>query len=406
MKKQNSLFTILFLLTTFLSKAQTSEQLSTIAVANPNVTSLSIKPESAARMMRLELIKLNKYKVYDEFDMADVIKSNPEFAQECYGQNCLIKLGNALNTDYVMCGSLDLLGNKIAITLKIIDVKNKTIFKSAVREFDNQEMEIQRMIEILLKELHGVEVDKTLVDRLSFKNEIITSNNVGKINNTGPRIGGAFLTGSINEFATRPEDQGGLGIAPFVSMIGYQIEAQYVGTENFSALVEGVANISGLEQGQFIPSFIFMNGFRFGKGNWEFAFGPGIGIKRTTNGFFDNENKFGADQRYFSEDDWAYYAQQNYGSDPQYNTNGYFIAPTPKEASGGLSTYNFTNEYFDKRGVTKLNTSFVFAFGRTFKAGALNIPVNIFYSSQKGGSYVGFNVGFNVLKAKKQINPF
>jgi uncharacterized protein VirK/YbjX len=76
-----------------------------------------------------------------------------------------------------MSGSLDLLGNKIAITLKIIDVKNKTIYKSAVREFDNQELEVQRMIEILLKEMHGVTPDKILVDRLAFKNDVITSNN-------------------------------------------------------------------------------------------------------------------------------------------------------------------------------------------------------------------------------------
>jgi hypothetical protein len=34
----------------------------------------------------------------------------------------------------------------------------------------------------------------------------------------------------------------------------------------------------------------------------------------------------------------------------------------------------------------------------------LNIPVNIFYSSQKGGGYTGINVGFNVQKSKKSIN--
>jgi len=58
----------------------------------------------------------------------------------------------------------------------------------------------------------------------------------------------------------------------------------------------------------------------------------------------------------------------------------------------------------DKRGAKALNTTFVFAAGRTFKAGSLNIPVNLFYSSQKGGGYVGLNVGFNVLKSKKTIN--
>jgi hypothetical protein len=58
----------------------------------------------------------------------------------------------------------------------------------------------------------------------------------------------------------------------------------------------------------------------------------------------------------------------------------------------------------DKRGAKSLNTTFVFAAGRTFRAGSLNIPVNLFYSSQKGGGYVGLNVGFNVLKSKKPMN--
>jgi hypothetical protein len=47
---------------------------------------------------------------------------------------------------------------------------------------------------------------------------------------------------------------------------------------------------------------------------------------------------------------------------------------------------------------------FVFALGRTFRAGALNIPVNLFYSSQKGGGMTGVNVGFNVQKSKRTIN--
>ena len=91
----------------------------TIAVANPNVNSLTVRPEAAAKMMRLELIKINKYKVYDEFDMNEVIKANEEYRTGCYGQNCLTKLGNELKVDYVMSGSLDGLGNKIVVTIKI-----------------------------------------------------------------------------------------------------------------------------------------------------------------------------------------------------------------------------------------------------------------------------------------------
>jgi hypothetical protein len=377
--------TILLLTTCLIgifSQAQT-DQFPTIAVANPNVNGLTVKPESVAKMMRLEAIKLNKYKVYDEYDMADVLKAKEEYRSQCYGQNCLLKLGAELNVNYVMCGSVDGLGNKIALTIKIVDVKNQTLYKSSVKEFDNQETEIQRMIEILLYEMHGFTVDKVIADRLAFKNEVITSNNIGKINNSGPRIGGAALVGSLNEFATRSTSEGGLDIAPFVSMIGYQFEGQYVGTENFSALVEGIINVSGLEQGKFLPSFTLMNGFRFGKSGWEFAFGPRLSVKHTSQGFFDTDNLYSQNGKYFSESDWAKYAANN--------------QVTLNEA------YTF-EENLDMRGSTKLSTSFVVGFGRTFRAGSLNVPVNLFYTSQKGGGFAGINVGFNVQKSKQPIN--
>lgn len=379
--------TILLLTTCLIgifSQAQT-DQVPTIAVANPNVNGLTVKPESVAKMMRLEAIKLNKYKVYDEYDMADVLKAKEEYRSQCYGQNCLLKLGAELNVNYVMCGSVDGLGNKIALTIKIVDVKNQTLYKSSVKEFDNQETEIQRMIEILLYEMHGFTVDKVIADRLAFKNEVITSNNIGKINNSGPRIGGAALVGSLNEFATRSTSEGGLDIAPFVSMIGYQFEGQYVGTENFSALVEGIINVSGLEQGKFLPSFTLMNGFRFGKSGWEFAFGPRLSVKHTSKGFFDTKNLYSQNGRYFSESDWGIYAANNQVTlNEAYNNN--------------------MEENLDMRGSAKLSTSFVVGFGRTFRAGSLNVPVNLFYTSQKGGGFAGINVGFNVQKSKQPIN--
>jgi hypothetical protein len=169
-------------------------------------------------------------------------------------------------------------------------------------------------------------------------------------------------------------------------MIGYQIEGQYVGTENFSALVEGIINISGLEQGQFVPSISLLNGFRFGKANWEFAFGPRFGISSSSEGFFDDQNIFSTDARYFSQSDWSQYAMQN-NLNPVDPGNGYIF-----------------EKNFDRRGDKAIATTFLIAFGRTFQAGALNIPVNLFYSSQKGGGYVGVNMGFNVQKSKQPIN--
>lgn len=389
MKK--TIFTLATILLTACHSIFAQENKSTVAIANPNITGLYATPEIGTKLIYLEMIKINKYKVLDEFDMQSLYETNPDY-KKCLSKECLVNMGKELNVDYTVSGSFDLLANKIVISLKFIDVANNTIFLSGVKEFDNQEEELQRMVEILLKEMHGIPVEKELNDRLVFKNEVITSNNVGRINNSGPRIGYAALVGDYFEFANRSSARGGLDIFPAVSMIGYQIEGQYVGTENFSALVEGIINISGLEQGQFIPSISIMNGFRFGKAGWEFAFGPAFSLKKTTAGFFDTEAKFGEKDQYFSESDWNRYLVDNELD----------IYSTPDTYH---SSYNFDSQHADTRGATKINTSFIFAFGRTFRAGALNIPVNAFYSSQRGGGMAGVSVGFNVMKSKKPINP-
>ena len=403
---------LIFTLTIGLITSAQSAPKPTIAVANPNVEGLSLTPTLAAKLIQLELIKLEKFSVYDEFDMAEIIDSDSSFSKSCYGISCLSDMGKKLNVDYIISGSFNGLGNKIAISLKWIDIKSGTLYKSMVREFDNQTTEVQRMVEILLKEMNGIEVDKLLSDRLKFKNELITSNDVGRVNNSGPRIGYAAMVGNFEEFARRPASQGGLDIFPGLSMIGYQVEKQYVGTENFSALVEGIFNVSGLEQGQFIPSFTLLNGFRFGKAGWEFAFGPGFGLKRVSQGFFDKNGLFGkGNGAYFSERDWRIYTDNNFRTDSDsiyYDDNNNYIAPTPEVVAGdrgveNVEPYGYKTE-LDSRGDFKINTTFLFAFGRTFQAGALNIPVNLFYSSSKGGGLAGLSVGFNVITNKTRIN--
>jgi len=376
---------------------------SSVAVSNPSVNGLFATPAIASKLIRLELIKLNLYNVYDEFDMADAYKKNPDFLNNCVSKSCLVELGKELNVDYTVSGSYDALGDKIVLTIKIIDVKNDLIFKTGTKEFDNQEPELQRMTEILLNEMHGIESQKELVDRLKFKNELITSNNVGKVNNSGPRVGYAYMVGSMAEFATRSTDRGGLDIFPGISMIGYQVEGQYVGTENFSALIEGVFNVSGLEQGQFIPTATIMNGFRFGKAGWEFGFGPGFGLKKVTNGFFDSEGTFGDKDTYFNNEDWTSYAAKE-SLDPTQHPSFFNTDGTMKTLTEINSKYNLSSKHADTRGDLAISTMFVMAIGRTFRAGSLNIPVNVFYSSRKGGGMVGVSVGFNVMKSKKPIN--
>lgn len=401
MKKVIIIALSIFTLNTSIAQVKKS-----MAVANPNVEGLKITSVLAAKMIQLELIKLDKFLVYDEFDMAEVLQGDERYTQKCYGLNCLSSMGKELNVDYVMSGSFTNLGNKIAISLKWIDVKNGKLYKSVVREFDNQEEEIQRMVKLLLLELNEMEIDSHLKEQLKFQNEVIVSNDVGKVNNSGPRVGYSVMVGSFNEFATRPESQGGLNIFPGVSNIGYQFEGQYVGTENFSAIIEGIVNVSGLEQGRFLPSVSILNGFRFGKAGWEFAFGPSFTLKKTSQGFFDKNNTFGKGENvYFSEGDWTDYADKNFkmnDADSLYYNNGSYSYPTANDVSG---TEDFNNSStLDARGDIKLSANWLMGFGRTFKAGSLNIPVNVYYASSKSGGNIGMSVGFNVVKSKRKIN--
>ena len=372
---------IIFILTLSLFTSVCFSQ--SIGIAPIKTFGVYATPETAATIARLELVKLEKYQVLDRFDMYEI--ENIDSFQTCYGKSCLIEYGKLLHVDYLLSGSIDGLGSKIVITLKLIDVKGERIIKTQTAEFNNQEVEIQRMMGIVIQEMHDIVPDPILKKQLIYNNEVITSNSIGRVNNAGPRMGLAYTVGTVYEFVTRDELYGGLGIAPVVSNIGYQFEGQYVGTENFSAIFECLVNFTGLEQGQFIPSVSFLNGFRFGRQGWEFAFGPSFGVSKSSVGFFTtNANLLGD-------------TEAHYWSQSEFENSTY--AETPIESYG----YEFAR-HGDARGRLDLNTRWLMGFGRTFQSGALNIPVNIYYSSQKGGGMAGVSIGFNITKKKTTIN--
>ncbi|UKN03095.1 hypothetical protein K6119_06160 [Paracrocinitomix mangrovi] len=355
----------------------------TALVGPINTFNVNAHPTTASKLVRMELVQREKFNVLDEYDMYEV--QNPEQYDSCYSKLCLVEYGKVLNADLVISGSIDKIGRKIIITLKMIDVNSEEVKKTVSREFTDQQQELQRMIGIVVDQLLGIDSDPELVKRLEFKNEVITSTNVGRVNNSGPRMGVGFTHGNIAEFMTRGEDQGGLDMVPVMSNLGYQFEAQYVGTENFSALFEIIPSFNGLEQGKFMPNLALLNGFRFGQQGWEFAFGPSFGLKKISWGFFDTQGIYGEAGKYWRQGDL--HPAGFDGSTSAIEENGYFV-----------------EEHLDDRGAIKFSTRWVMAFGRTFRSGALNIPVNLFYSSNRGGGMAGFSVGFNITRSKKSIN--
>ncbi len=362
--------------------SQDQEKKSTIAVALPNVDNIEISQEIIAKLIQIELIKLDIYKVYDEFDIQEGIDSDERFTNDCYGKNCLIDLGKAVDVDYIVSTSLLGFGGKTVISIKIIDIASGEIVKNDVKEFIDDINKVQRMLQVLIRQMHDIEMHPEVVARIVHDDQPIIKKNVGRINNSGPRVGYSLLTGRLKDYAERPVNQGGMDIYPGVSMIGYQVEKQYIGTEHFSALGELMFTLSGLEQGVAIPSITLMNGLRFGKAGWEFAFGPGIGIKRMSKGFFDKRGLYGEQGRYWTQSEFR---DSPFGQeDPE---TGESIDPA----------YDITKNADQRGGYFALNTRWVMAIGRTFKAGGLNIPVNLFYSSMRKSGMIGMSVGFNVV---------
>ncbi len=116
-----------------------------------------------------------------------------------------------------------------------------------------------------------------------------------------------------------------------------------------------------------------MNGFRFGKGNWEFAFGPSVSLRKEAVGFYDEEGNW------YLEDEW-------YNNFPDQGN------PNPLV------------ERMDSRGEVGVNSGWIWAVGKTFRSGYLNIPVNIYCSPKKKGWYIGCSLGFNISRTRKVIN--
>ena len=355
-------------------------QLPTIAVAPIKTYGISHNPEIASKLTRLELIKISKYNVLDEFDMMEI--ENPDDYSECFGRDCLLEYGHKLNVDYMISGKIDALGSKIIINLKLIDMKIGDISRNHSIEFNNNEDEVQRMLGITIQEMHDIIPDEEVKKRLVYNNDPIIASNLGQVSNVGPRIGVGYTFGTLHEFMTRSESQGGLGIQPIVTNIGYQFELQYVGTENFSGLFEFVPMLTGLEQGQFIPSMLFLNGYRFGRAGWEVAFGPNFGLTRNGKGFFDTNGAYGTVGKYWDES--------------EFRNEGY--------STSSLSEHGYEiDTHMDSRGKLGISTKWIISAGRTFRSGALNVPVNVFYSSQKGGGMLGLSVGFNITRSRKKM---
>lgn len=362
---------MLLLLNTLWGYSQLKDE---VAVLYLNSTGVSLDPVQLGNLTRIELEKLEKFQVTDRFEMLDIMEKSGFSNTNCYGRSCLIELGKILNVQRIVSGNVEKYGEKIIITLRLIDVNTSQIEKVVVDEYLNLQPQIHEMIALSVKNLFAIPFDIELKRKLTEKFDYESSvRNPGatKVILNGPRMGVAYITGDQGKRLQAKKADGGYDVYNVLSQFGYQHEVQYLNEGNFQAVFEMIGMISGIDQGLFMPSVILMNGFRNNKYGIEFAFGPSFGFVRKANGYYDK-----------SDGSWHLANEWNEKDD---NGNP-ILNPNDEESR------------FDSRGTVDFSSGFVWAMGKTFKSGHLNIPVNVYVVPGKEGWYLGLTFGFNSRK--------
>jgi hypothetical protein len=338
-------------------KAQST--LESIAVISIETAGIGLDNLVMGNVVRLELEKTQQYEVLDKYDVANRLKELNIDASEAFGKSQLISIGKEVGADFMLSGSVQKFGNKIIYILRLVDVEQQKVIKSDVKEYIYDEQYISIMTRLSVASLLGLELNSEFAETLkSVETPIVSKGQQVKL--SGPRFGMQFYSGDLAKRLTASEDQGGYNSTPYATVFAYQHEFQYVSSGDFQVLLETIISLNGIETKYTSPSLTLLNGFRF-KG-WDLAFGPVFRFARTNEGYFDTEGNWNIDM-------------ENIGSYEKITT-------------------------VDKRGDLDLSTGLLVAFGKNFRSGHINLPVNFYYSHVPNlNSHVfGFMLGFNIAK--------
>lgn len=373
LKRLSIVILILFSVTAFV-KAQPITQKQVLAIADFDTRGYTMNQQQALQFISAEMIRINLYEVMDKYDVEFIAKRDTLQLAGCYAKACLTETGKKLKADKMLTGSISQVGDKLIVSLRMLDVKSSVFEKTIAKEFLIIKGSEFLMIRTALNEMYGIENDPDLVKKLTSSTELESAlNNPYEtiLRADGPRMGISFMTGLNGQIIQNKRSNGGFEGNPYMFQFGYQFERQYLNEGNFQALFEFIPMITGLDQGRFIPSFTFMNGLRSNKSGWEFAFGPSLSFATMAEGFYDPaQDGMSADKRTF-------YIKQD-------NMQLWRDLGEPS-----------TITRMDSRGNVNIVPAFVFAVGKTFRSGRMNLPVNAWFIPGKNGPRFGLSMGWN-----------
>lgn len=336
----------------------------TIAIINFDVIGSNYKEAQYISMVTSEIRKLDTMDVVDKYSVAELVESRIEPGKKCFGVKCISGLGKELDVTYALSGSAELTGEKLSIHLRLIDPKTSKVVESDYSEYLFDEEHIWKFMEMSVKSLFNNKVKKDDLSVFNFdiaKNAELEGPRIKPYNLSGPRFGISHLTG-VNSSILKSAGPGGYNKAPTMTVIGYQYEKAYLYTGAVQAVFQTNFSLTGLDQQMAIPSFSLLNGFRSAKTGWEVGFGPIFRMKQVLQGYSD---------------------------------------PTTGEWTTSDDNPNYTgvlSDRLDSRGDHILQAGWLWAVGKTFKAGNMTMPVNLYAIPDNDGWLFGFSFGYALHK--------
>lgn len=335
----------------------------TIAIINFDVIGSNYKESQYISMVTSEIRKLDTMNVVDKYTVEELVEEKVQPGKKCFGVKCISELGELLGVNYALTGSAELTGEKLSVNLRLVDPKTKKVVESDYSEYLYEEEYIWKFIEMSVKGLFNKKVrldDLVVFNFDKAKNAELEGPRIKPYNLSGPRFGVSHITG-LNSRILKSAGPGGYNKNPTMTVIGYQYEKSYLYTGGLQAVFQTNLSFAGLDQQLAIPSLSFLNGFRTVKYGIEIGFGPLFRLKQVQKGYIDDSGE------------WLTEAQN-----PYYD---------------GV----FSNR-LDSRGHYTFQPAWIWAVGKSFKAGNMTIPVNIYAIPDNDGWLYGFSFGYALHK--------
>lgn len=338
-----------------------------LGVTYVDVQNVELSQSEITTMVRMETEKIGKFEVVDRYEIDNFYRTATIEKTNCVSKTCVIKAGKELKLDYVVSGTVEKIGRMLAISFRQYNVKTEALEASIVKNYIYQPLEMTTLLRFAVQGLFG-DTTVTEIEKLYLfekqESDLVEKPNVRKLNLSGPRFGVSMLTEQNANIFKNSKSDGGFDGMPFLTQFGYHTEKRYMNSGEMMALVEFVGMVGGMEQQKFIPSFSIVNGFRFKKSKIEFGFGPMFTVQRKADGFY---------------------------RDGQWHLKSDLLENETASISSRL----------DSRGAPQITSNWIFAVGRTFTSGSLNMPVNLYAIPNKDGWQFGVSMGWSVEKSNK-----